>query len=145
MSFVFAGRVAFDPTGVAAQLAATGVCKLLGPVTDQELLELYRAAEVLGVPSEYEGFSLTPLEALACGTPIVIAANSGALSEQFAEVATVAAARTGEAWRAALRQSIERRSALVEPGLAFARRYSWDAAADATLAGLQSIIGRLRS
>jgi glycosyltransferase involved in cell wall biosynthesis len=49
-------------------------------VTDEELVSLYRGARMLLLPSLYEGFGLTALEAMACGTP-VIAANLSSLPE----------------------------------------------------------------
>jgi len=48
--------------------------------TDAELVALYRGARMLLLPSLYEGFGLTALEAMACGTP-VIAANLSSLPE----------------------------------------------------------------
>ncbi len=44
--------------------------KALGRVNDNDLKLLYNAAELLVLPSLYEGFGLTPLEAAACGTPV---------------------------------------------------------------------------
>jgi glycosyltransferase involved in cell wall biosynthesis len=49
-------------------------------VTDAELVELYRSAEVACVPSLYEGFSLPAAEAMATGTPLV-ATTGGAIPE----------------------------------------------------------------
>jgi len=51
-----------------------------GYVPDEHLVWLYNAAEALLYPSFYEGFGLPPLEAMACGTPVV-ASNGGALPE----------------------------------------------------------------
>ncbi|MBM3635348.1 MAG: glycosyltransferase family 4 protein [Actinobacteria bacterium] len=52
----------------------------LGRVTDEQLVDLYRAAAVVCVPSLYEGFGLPILEAMACGAPVV-ASNRGAMPE----------------------------------------------------------------
>ncbi|MGJ3509224.1 glycosyltransferase family 4 protein [Enemella sp. A6] len=49
-------------------------------LSDAELASLLASAEVVAVPSLYEGFSLPTVEALACGTPVV-ASNAGALPE----------------------------------------------------------------
>jgi glycosyltransferase involved in cell wall biosynthesis len=54
----------------AAGLAASGRVILTGRVSDEELAALYSAADALVLPSEEEGFGLTPVEALACGTPV---------------------------------------------------------------------------
>jgi glycosyltransferase involved in cell wall biosynthesis len=45
--------------------------ELIGSVTDEELVRLYKRARVLLYPSLYEGFGLPPLEAMACGCPVV--------------------------------------------------------------------------
>jgi glycosyltransferase involved in cell wall biosynthesis len=63
---VLAGR--YDAAGAA--LAADGRVVLTGRIADEELAALYSAADALVLPSEDEGFGLTPHEALACGTPV---------------------------------------------------------------------------
>jgi glycosyltransferase involved in cell wall biosynthesis len=52
----------------------------LGPVSDERLVDLYNAAHVLLHPSYWEGFGWPPLEAMACGTPVV-ASTAPALRE----------------------------------------------------------------
>lgn len=51
-----------------------------GPVGDDQLLDLYRGAELFVFPSLYEGFGLPPLEAMRCGTP-VLASNAASVPE----------------------------------------------------------------
>jgi glycosyltransferase involved in cell wall biosynthesis len=63
---VLAGRHDAD----TEQLAVRGRVILTGRVSDEELAALYSAADALVLPSEDEGFGLTPHEALACGTPV---------------------------------------------------------------------------
>jgi glycosyltransferase involved in cell wall biosynthesis len=50
--------------------AVRGRVLLTGRLSDEELAALYSAADALVLPSEEEGFGLTPHEALACGTPV---------------------------------------------------------------------------
>ena len=70
---VLAGRV---PEGLAAPRGA----RVLGYVDRDDLAALYGAATATAVASRYEGFGLPPLEAMACGSP-VIAARISALPE----------------------------------------------------------------
>jgi len=51
-----------------------------GPVADEDLSGLYRAATVVAFPSLHEGFGIVPVEAMACGAPLV-ASSGGALGE----------------------------------------------------------------
>lgn len=64
---------------------AAGV-RLLGFVPLSHLPTLYRSAQALAYPSLYEGFGLPPLEAMACGTP-VLAANTTSLPEAVGDAA----------------------------------------------------------
>jgi glycosyltransferase involved in cell wall biosynthesis len=61
-----------------------------GRVSDERLIELYGAADALLFPSFWEGFGWPPLEAMACGTP-VIASNCAPLVEVVGEAALLAA------------------------------------------------------
>jgi len=100
-------------------------CAVLGRVDEDALVSLYRAAEVLAAPSLYEGFGLTPLEAMACGTPAVVAAGAGALEESAGPGAVVVRERTPDAWLDGIRRAISEHGALAEAGLAHAARYRW--------------------
>ncbi len=57
-----------------------------GYVSDNELKELYRKAKLFLFPSLYEGFGLPPLEAMACGTPVVVS-NAASLPEVCGDAA----------------------------------------------------------
>ncbi len=60
--------------------------RFLGFVPDADLPHLYRAAQAMVYPSLFEGFGLPPVEAMACGTP-VISSTRGALEEVVADAA----------------------------------------------------------
>ena len=64
-----AGSPSFGSGELVGRASELPSCRLLGAVTDAELVDLYRAAEALVAPSLYEGFGMTPLEAMASGTP----------------------------------------------------------------------------
>lgn len=63
-----------------------GDIKFLGFVPDSDLPDLYRAARAMVYPSLFEGFGLPPIEAMACGTP-VISSTRGALEEVVVDAA----------------------------------------------------------
>jgi glycosyltransferase involved in cell wall biosynthesis len=131
-----AGSSGFGGEEITARARSSGVCSLLGPVEDAELLELYRAADVLAAPALYEGFGITPLEAMACATPVVIAGDSGGLQETSGAAAIVVGERTAPAWRDALERAIAAPENLVERGLAHSARFRWPAVALQTRAVL---------
>ncbi len=122
---VLAGSSGFGSEAIEAAARTSGACHLLGPVSEEELLELMRAAGAFAAPALYEGFGIAPLEAMACGTPAVIAAGSGGLEEISGPAAIVVAERTAAAWRDALEAALARPPELIERGLRHAARFRW--------------------
>jgi len=70
----------------AARLGVAGRVRFVGYVGDADLAALYTGATALVFPSLYEGFGLPPLEAMACGTP-VIASRAPAMNEVLGQAA----------------------------------------------------------
>ena len=130
---VLAGTTGFKGEEIAARARASAACTLLGAVDADELLALYRSAEALAAPSLYEGFGLTPLEALACGTPAVVAGGSGGLVETVGEAAIVVAERDPESWADALERAAAERERRAPAGLRHADRFRWPAVAEQLL------------
>ena len=60
------------------KLSAKGDVEFLGRVSDEELRSLYRRAKAMVMPGE-EDFGITPVEAMACGTPVIALGVGGAL------------------------------------------------------------------
>jgi alpha-1,3-rhamnosyl/mannosyltransferase len=114
-----------------ADLVASGEVVLTGEILESDLPALYAGAELFVFPSEYEGFGLPPLEAMATGVPV---ACSGATS--LPEVVGDAAVlfdpgSTGEITAAMNRvlSSKQLGSELREKGFARVRQFSWSMAA----------------
>lgn len=111
-----------------ADAATAAGVRALGYVDDADLPGLYAGARAFVLPSRYEGFGLTCLEAMACGTPVV-AANRAALPETCGEAALLVDPDDGDALvRAVLIAAGDAaaRDALRSAGLRRAGQFSWD-------------------
>ncbi len=107
----------------------------LGFVPDAELPEIYRAADVLVYPSLYEGFGLPPLEAMACGCP-VISSPRGSLAEIIGNAAVAIDPENIrdmalQLERLAMDESARERYRVA--GLAHARSFDWTRTAAQTM------------
>jgi glycosyltransferase involved in cell wall biosynthesis len=112
---------------LARELEGLGA-DLRGYVDKAELASLYRGAAALVLPSRYEGFGLPALEAMACGTPVVVSGDA-ALREVAGDAAVYADGDLADAIRTALAE----RDRLVAAGLERAKAFSWDETARRTL------------
>jgi alpha-1,3-rhamnosyl/mannosyltransferase len=100
-------------------------------IPHEELVPLIGAARACAVPSLYEGFGLTALEAMACGTPVVCS-RAASLPEVAGEAGYMVDATDTEALSQALREVIEDNTLATQlraRGLEHAARMSWDASA----------------
>jgi glycosyltransferase involved in cell wall biosynthesis len=107
----------------------------LGYVPDAEIARLYRGAAVLVYPSLYEGFGMPIVEAMACGTPVVVSSHP-TLDEACGDAAVRVDPLDVEAIAAGVREAVARREELVPLGLAHAARFSWPRTGAAMLAAL---------
>ncbi|MCC7019941.1 MAG: glycosyltransferase family 4 protein [Ardenticatenales bacterium] len=80
--------------------------RFLGWVPDDDLVALYRTAACLAHPAVDEGFGLTPVEAMACGTPTVVSA-AGSLPEVTGDAALVVPPDDPAAWAEAIRRVLD--------------------------------------
>lgn len=107
----------------------------LGFVADADLPAWYRAAAGFVYPSAYEGFGMPPVEAMACGCP-VLSSSRGALAEVVGDAALIVEPDDEEGFAAQLRRFAaddELRLDLRDAGLEHARAFDWVRTAEATL------------
>jgi D-inositol-3-phosphate glycosyltransferase len=130
-----------EPTALqelGATLGLTDVLRFLPPQGGADLVRVYRAADVVAVPSHNESFGLVALEAQACGTPVVATRVGGLL-------VAVADGRSGllvdghraGSWADALGAIAlqpARRAELSRGAVQHAHGFSWDRTTDALLA-----------
>ncbi len=105
--------------------------ELLGRVPDADLPGLYAGAELFVYPSLYEGFGLPPLEAMACGTP-VIASRAASLPEVLGDAAEYFDPRDARDLSSCLARVLTSREARVHlraAGLKRALAFTWESAA----------------
>ena len=132
------GKAALFPDWVS-QATASDIghrVRFLGGVPEADKPLLYRAATAFVFPSRYEGFGLDPLEAMACGTPVVCS-NATSLPEVLGDGGILVSPDDADAWAAALGriwESERERRDYAERALAQARHFSWEQTAAQTVA-----------
>jgi glycosyltransferase involved in cell wall biosynthesis len=115
----------------------------IGWVDEDDKPALYSGAAAFLFPSWYEGFGLPPLEAMACGAP-VISSNASSLPEVVGDAAIQVDPGDPNAWADAIRTVLTdkaRRAAMCARGIAQSKKFSWDRAADETLAVYRWVVG----
>jgi glycosyltransferase involved in cell wall biosynthesis len=127
------GAEAIHARAAASPFAAD--IRFLGFVADAELPDLYRAAGAMVYPSLFEGFGLPPVEAMACGCP-VISSTRGALGEVVSDAASIVEPEDPLSITAALTAMAQHdslRSEFRERGLKNAARFNWEQTATQTI------------
>ncbi|MCX7681151.1 MAG: glycosyltransferase family 4 protein [Anaerolineae bacterium] len=124
------------------ELRLTGQVHFLHAVPDTDLPALYNAAMLLTTPSFYEGFGLPALEAMACGTPVVVSDRSS-LPEVVGEAGLLVNPEDVEGIAGALARVLTDemlRRRMRELGLAQAARFSWESTARLTLGVYRTVL-----
>src|SRR5580698_9848899 len=109
--------------------------RFLGFVPIEVLRVFYRGAAAFAFPSLYEGFGLAPLEAMACGTPVV-ASNLPSLVEAVGDAAELVSPDNVFDIARGIRDVLldrDRRNTLIAAGLAQSKRFNWDNTAQEVL------------
>jgi glycosyltransferase involved in cell wall biosynthesis len=113
--------------------------RALGYIDEQDLPGLYAGARAFVLPSLYEGFGLTCLEAMACGTPVV-AADRAALPDTCADAALLVDPNDPDAIaEGVLAAATDERERLIAAGRDRAAEFSWDRTARETDAAIERL------
>jgi glycosyltransferase involved in cell wall biosynthesis len=116
----------------------------LDSLDPDELPAVYNLARVLAHPAWYEGFGLPPLEAMACGTPVVVSDRSS-LPEVVADAGLVVPAEQPEAWLKALERVVgdtDYAAELRRRGILRAAQFSWGRSAKLTWRAIDDAVSR---
>lgn len=145
VQLVIAGRRGWlfeDVFSLVDELKLSEDVLFLGRVPVEDLPPLYTAARLFAYPSTYEGFGLPPLEAMACGTPVVVS-NVSSLPEVVGDAALMVApddipGLTVALWRGLTDEA--QRAELIAKGFRRAKCFSWEKTARQTLAVYQRLV-----
>ncbi len=144
LQLVLCGRLAWGFQEVVALVREPGLqgaVVLTGSVPDNELAILYKSSIGFVMPSLYEGFGLPPLEAMACGVP-VISSDRSCLPEICGHASVYFNPESEEEIADAMERLLTDsalRANLIERGLARARLFSWEDCARKTLSALKAL------
>jgi glycosyltransferase involved in cell wall biosynthesis len=123
------------PGWQAPTLDAEGIVPL-GYVGDEELAALYRGAELFVYPSQFEGFGMPIVEAMACGTAVVASAHPS-LDEASGDAALRADPESANAFGEAIERGLSGDESRITRGLRHAGRFTARAQGEAVLGGYE--------
>ena len=134
---ICAGGEAIGTFGLADRV------RVMGQVTNDELIALYSDARALVFPTLYEGFGLPALEAMSSGTPVA-ASTKSSIPEVVGPATVYFSPDSVDSLMAALCKLLDSpalREKLSREGAARAGRFSWEAAAERTAAFYREAAG----
>lgn len=136
----------YDPRPDVERLGIADAVALLGPVGDCDVRALHAQASAFVFPSHYEGFGLPPLEAMACGAPVVCS-NASSLPEVVGDAGILFDPSDDDALVAALGRVLadgELRDELGRRGRERARQFTWEKTIQATAEVWEEAAGKRR-
>jgi glycosyltransferase involved in cell wall biosynthesis len=143
---VLAGSTGWDSDDVFKLISKLGLeSDVIGTdyVPDEDLPLLMNGAEVVVYPSLYEGFGMPPLEAMACGTPVVTS-NTSSLPEVVGDAGIMINPEDVEGLADGIESVLgnpKLQEEMRQKGLAQAKKFSWEQAARETLQVYKDIAG----
>lgn len=132
-----------EPRRLAEELGVGDRVDWSGYADEDALAGAYHEADVFVLPSRYEGFGLTVLEAMASGAPVVCS-NVSSLPEVAGDAALLADPGDEEGFAQAVRRVLEDKSLaedLSRRGLEQAKRFTWRRTAETTLEAYETVFG----
>ncbi len=117
-----------------------------GKIGDAELVKYYQAVNVLAFPSLWEGFGWPPLEAMACGTPVVTS-NAGSLPEVVGDAGLMVNPSDYKELAKAINEVLTNddvRNSLINRGLERVKQFTWERTARETLAVYEMVCNKSR-
>ncbi len=122
---------------LASTLGISQLVEFLPPKPASQLVDLYRAADLVVVPSHSESFGLVAIEAQACGTPVVAAAVGGLVTAVKNDYSGLLLGNhQPKNWAQSILQLLEKpelREAMSKNAILHASKFSWSVTADALL------------
>lgn len=142
---VLAGRMGWGVASIRqiiGELSLTEKTHFTGYITPEDLPFVYNLADLFVYPSLYEGFGLPPLEALACGTPVITSAVSS-IPANMGEAAILVPPADELALSAAIAEVLNNeklRQQLSTKGLLQAAKFKWETTARQTIEIYQQVL-----
>jgi glycosyltransferase involved in cell wall biosynthesis len=146
---LIAGAKGWKSSALFREIHAAGLTeneiRFLGYLPDEDLPLFYTGAQLFLFPSLHEGFGLPPLEAMACGTP-VIASNARCMPEVLGNAAIFESPANAEGFAKAVAEVLSNqslRAVLRARGLERAREYRWETSVEQLLQSFGISIPRM--
>lgn len=136
------GWLCEDVYQLVEELNLQNQVQFLGRVPTADLPLLYNAAHMLVLPSFYEGFGLPPLEAMACGIPVIVS-NTSAMPEIVGDAALRIEPEDAEGFAVAMNRlltEVDLRADMIAKGRKRVKCFSWDRAAQETIEVYQKLV-----
>lgn len=131
-----------DPRVIARQIGVEPVVRFIGRVAEEDKVALYQQARAFLYPTQYEGFGLPALEALACGVP-VIGSNASAVPEIVGAAGALVDPQDARAMAGALIAACTEdplHDELSERAVQQAAQFSWEKCARETVEAYESVV-----